>query len=81
MKKPQAHHDLPQKFKDRFSRLGLDINNPKHMRWVEGGPHGNHQKWSHEFNKQWERFFQNPDVTAKDAVKFMNNLRQNTKFQ
>ena len=38
----QAHHVLPQQFADKFSRVGLNINDPRFGAWV--GP--DHQRWS-----------------------------------
>jgi hypothetical protein len=43
MVKPEAHHDLPEVFRERFEALGLDIDDPKYGRWVEGNPVGRHQ--------------------------------------
>lgn len=57
LKNPQAHHDFPQKFRVDFLAAGIDIDNPKYGRWVEGSPEGNHQRWTHEYNKIWENFF------------------------
>src|SRR5208282_2440246 len=55
LKNPEAHHDLPQapRFQEQWDRAGLDVNDPANGRWVEGGPQGNHQKWSYQFNKEW----------------------------
>ena len=56
MKRPQAHHDLPQGLRDKFEKRGLDIDDPRYGRWVEGGPYGDHQKWSRKLNDEWEEF-------------------------
>jgi len=82
MTKPQAHHDLPQKFKGQFEKVGLDINDPKYGRWVEGGKAGNHQKWSQEFNKEWENFFrENKDYSKEDILDQMTKLGNDERFQ
>jgi hypothetical protein len=82
MKQPQAHHDLPQKFEGRFKTAGLDIHDPKYGRWVEGSPTGNHQKWSYDFNKEWETFFRNNKRPSTEKIlNKMNELRANPKFQ
>jgi hypothetical protein len=82
MRKPQAHHDLSQKFRDRFERAGLDIDDPAHGRWVEGSPVGRHQNWSPEFNREWERFFaRNPNPTQQQILDFKNTLRTDPRFQ
>ncbi|MCY3820164.1 MAG: hypothetical protein OXH52_12500, partial [Gammaproteobacteria bacterium] len=75
MKKPQAHHDLPQKFRDQFEARGIDIDDPKYGRWVEGGPVGDHQKWSTRFNQEWEVFLQrNP--SAEEIMEQMRDMRK-----
>jgi RHS repeat-associated protein len=84
MKKPEAHHDLPQadRFKSHWEREGLDINDPAHGRWVEGGPVGDHQKWSNEFNKEWDTFFkEHPEATREQILGKMNDLRSDPRFQ
>jgi hypothetical protein len=82
MRNPQAHHDLPNKFRDRFERRGLDIDDSKYGRWVEGSPAGRHQNWSPEFNREWEDFFRrNPNASKADILKFMRRLRADPRFQ
>ncbi|KAA3610782.1 MAG: hypothetical protein DWQ01_07675 [Planctomycetota bacterium] len=82
MVKPQAHHDLPQKFRDRFERAGLDIDDPAHGRWVEGGPAGNHQKWTRAFNDEWEAFFnKHPRPSSEQILKERDRLRADPRFQ
>jgi hypothetical protein len=82
MKKPQAHHDLPEKFRDKFEAKGLDIDDPKNGRWVEGGPEGGHQKWSHEYNKEWEKFFDDhPNASKEEILEEVNKLRNDPRFQ
>ena len=83
MKNPQAHHDLPQAFKDDyFGPLGLDIDDPAFTRWVEGSPQGLHQNWSGEFNDHWRRFFDdNPVPTREQVVSKMLELRIDRRFQ
>jgi hypothetical protein len=84
MVKPQAHHDLPQadRFLKHWERAGLDINDPKHGRWVEGGPVGDHQKWSDEFAREWDAFFEaNPNATREQILKQKELLRNDPRFQ
>lgn len=84
LKKPQAHHDLPQaeRFQKHWNRLGIDIDDPAYGRWVEGGPNGNHQKWSYEFNKEWDKFFEKyPEATLEQVLDFMRILRIDPRFQ
>ena len=84
MKNPQAHHDLPQakRFQDQWKRVGLDINDPAYGRWVSGGPQGNHQKWSHAFNKEWDTFFKkNPTASREQILKKVDELRNKGEYQ
>lgn len=84
MVNPQAHHDLPQapRFQKHWNRAGLDNNDPAFGRWVEGSPHGDHQRWSAQFNKEWDDFFrQNPNATKKQILDQMNKLRTDQRFQ
>jgi len=84
MKNPQAHHDLPQaqRFQKHWDRNELDIEDPTHGRWVEGGPEGDHQKWNYEFNKQWDDFFQEyPNANREQILSRMNQLRNDPRFQ
>jgi len=84
MIRPQAHHDLPQadRFRPHWSRAGLDIDDPAFGRWVEGGPVGDHQKWSKAFNDEWDAFFdQFPGATRDQIIDHMNRLRIDPRFQ
>jgi len=80
----QAVHDLPQapEFKKHWDRVGLDIDDPAFGRWVEGGPVGNHQKWSATFNREWVKFFDDlPMATREQILDHMNKLRIDPRFQ
>jgi hypothetical protein len=84
MLRPQAHHDLPQapRFKPHWDRAGLDIDDPAFGRWVEGGPVGDHQKWSAEFNQEWDDFFRRfPEASREQILEQMNRLRGDPRFQ
>ena len=77
MLKPQAHHDLPKKFRSRFEQAGLDIDDPAYGRWVEGGPIGDHQRRATEFNREWERFFDRyPTPTREQILDHMMDVRK-----
>ena len=81
---PQAHHDLPQadRFLKQWEHAGLDIHDPAHGRWIEGSPVGGHQKWSAEFNREWDEFFElNPNATRKQILKQKELLRNDPRFQ
>ena len=85
MKNPQAHHDLPQAFRQKFEKAGLDIENPAFGRWVEGSPQGTHQNWSRAFNNEWQAFFDRFPAgtmpTQQQILDFMNGLRNSGRFQ
>ena len=49
-----AHHMLPQKFKDKFEKAEININDPKHGIWLNKKLH---YKKSNEYNQKWEGFF------------------------
>jgi hypothetical protein len=78
-KKPkdfEAHHVLPQKFKDSFAGVGINIHEPKFGSWVEADAH---RKWSHSYNQQWEGFFdsfgrQDAAPTREQIFEFAEHL-------
>jgi YD repeat-containing protein len=58
----EAHHVLPQKFIDFFTRAGLNIHNPIYGSWVDKI---SHSAWSYAYNEAWRLFFttySNPTV-------------------
>lgn len=82
MRNAQAHHDLPKAFRDKFQKVGLDIDDPAYGRWVEGTPPGRQQNWSPAFNKAWEDFFTDtPKPTRQQILREMNRLRSDPRFQ
>ena len=84
MERPQAHHDLPQapRFKPQWERVELDIDSREFGRWVEGGPVGDHQKWSKAFNDEWDKFFEeSPNATRGQILEYMKRLRADPRFQ
>ena len=78
MTKPEAHHDLPQKFRRNFERAGVDIDDPKYGRWVERHPH---RKWTRELNDEWEKFFNlNRRPTQEQILDKLNKLKVQENF-
>lgn len=55
----QAHHTMPQKYAPRFSKVGLNIHNPKYLRWwcSTKGVKTNHQANAKKYNDLWAAFF------------------------
>jgi hypothetical protein len=82
IKNPQAHHDLPITFQDKFNQVGLDIDAAEYGRWVEGAETGaknvgTHQNWSSALNKEWEKFFSDPRNHNKEKIlNFMEDMRK-----
>jgi RHS repeat-associated protein len=77
MKSPQAHHDLPWRFKDWFAaeRRGLNVNDPQFGRWVEGTPPGQHQVWTRAYEDAWtEWILKNQNATRQQVLDFLNQL-------
>jgi len=84
MANPQAHHDLPWTFKDWFAKpeRGLDVNDPRFGRWVEGTPPGRHQNWSQAYEDEWRTFIARfPQATREQVLEFLNRLRTDPRFR
>jgi hypothetical protein len=67
----QAHHVFPQKFEGDFSRLGIDIHDPKFGAWWDVSAHTQN---SYAYNQAWEGFFASGRATASDAMTFARQL-------
>jgi len=81
MTKPEAHHDLPRKFRRDFEKAGLDIDDPKYGRWVEQHPH---RRWSRALNDEWQKFFdryQSRPPTQAEILDELSELRGLDKFR
>lgn len=66
----QAHHTLPQKYKDDFARVGLNVHNPKYLRWwcSTAGVSTNHAKHSKRYNDLWASFFKKNKKPSKEKI-------------
>ena len=53
----EAHHTLPQKYRNRFEKLGINIDDPEHVVWRKSE---GHRAKSAEHTKAWDEFFANP---------------------
>ena len=63
----QAHHILPQKFREYFEPVGINIDDPKYGHWLVSTKHN---KGSYRYNKAWEDFFkENPNYTEDMVLK------------
>lgn len=80
---PQAHHSLPWQFRNWFAgpRRGLNVNNPRFGRWVEGTHPGQHQNWSQAYNDAWQAFIESNPVADKwQVLTFLRQLLSNGRF-
>ncbi len=78
MTRPEAHHDLPRKFRRDLEKAGLDIDDPRYGRWVEQHPH---RQWSKALNKEWTDFFQEfGDPSQEQILRRMTKLRSSPEF-
>ena len=58
----QAHHVFPKKFRTRFDKLGINIDDPKFGSWWETNAH---QKNSYSYNLRWDEFFLDNPTTGE----------------
>jgi len=80
---PQAHHNLPWKFRDWFAGQGrgLNVNDPQFGRWVEGSPQGPHQNWTRAYEDAWTEWIgNNQNASQQDTLDFLNRLLSSGKF-
>ena len=83
MRNPQAHHNLPWKFRDWFAGpgRGLNVNDSMFGRWVEGTPPGQHQNWTRLYQDAWEDFIaRNPAATRQEVIDYLNQLLSSGQF-
>ena len=83
MTNPQAQHDLPWALREWFAKHGLNVNDPWFGRWIEGTPPGGHQRWTREFQNEWEDFIRKKGdgATREEILEFMERLRGDPRFQ
>jgi RHS repeat-associated protein len=68
----QAHHTLPYAFEKRFSDIGINIHDPKYGVWLDSKQHN---KLSHKYNAEWEKFFDtNPSYTEEQVMEYAKTL-------
>ena len=70
----EAHHTLPQKFEEFFSRAGINIHDPEHLLWRE--PHKHHTKGTEQL-KEWSDFIKkHPDATKEEIMKERDRIEK-----
>ena len=53
-----AHHVFPQKYRDVFKQIGIEIDRPQYMVWWEGTPHLRASKLYEDL--WWDFIYRNP---------------------
>ena len=62
----EAHHTLPQKYRERFEQLGINIDEPKNVVWRKTE---NYHAGNVEHGKAWDEFFEkNPQPTKEQVL-------------
>lgn len=61
----EAHHTLPQKYRERFEQLGINIDEPKNVVWRKTE---NHHAGNVEHGKAWDEFFEKKPQPTKEQV-------------
>jgi hypothetical protein len=72
----QAHHVFPQKFRDEFNDLGINVDDPHFGAWVDS----THQNWSPEYNERWAEFLQT-DPSVEEVFQFAKDLAEEYGFE
>uniref|UniRef100_UPI000E9E2DFD hypothetical protein n=1 Tax=Prevotella sp. AM42-24 TaxID=2293125 RepID=UPI000E9E2DFD len=52
----EAHHTLPQKYRQQFEKLGINIDEPGNVVWREAN---GHRKKSNALTRNWDNFMIN----------------------
>ena len=61
----EAHHTLPQKYRERFEQLGINIDEPKNVVWRKTE---NYHAGNVEHGKAWDEFFEKKPQPTKEQV-------------
>lgn len=81
----QAHHIMPTKFADKFSKAGINNNDPAYMVWWNStkGKKNNHGSKAHAYNVEWDKFLRsygkkgpNRQQIMKQFTKMDNKYRK-----
>lgn len=66
----QAHHELPQKYRETFSQAGFNIDDPQYGLWwcSKTGVATNHQSQAAAYNSRWDSFFGSSPGASKAAI-------------
>ncbi len=74
-----AHHILPQEFRERFESLGVEnINDPRLLAWVD---EESHRMWSQDYSEAWRDFFVgNENPTVEEILEEARELSEEFNF-
>ena len=61
----EAHHTLPQKYRDKFEKLGINIDEPGNVVWRKSE---GHRAKSAEHTDAWDKFFKKNHHPTKEQV-------------
>ena len=62
-----AHHLFPQKYKNKFKKMGIDIDDASNGIWMNASKH---RKGAYAYNKLWKNAFDSGTVNASNAMDF-----------
>ncbi len=69
-----AHHVFPRQFTSDFRRLGIDVNDPVHLTWMEHRAHLNLH--ASGYNLKWKDFLTNANPTTDQAYDYARRLAE-----
>jgi hypothetical protein len=70
----EAHHTLPQKHRDKFEKLGINIDEPGNVVWRRTE---NHRAKNAEHTQAGDEFFDNtPNYTRQQVIEYRNKTEQ-----
>jgi RHS repeat-associated protein len=69
----QAHHTLPQKYREYFEKLGINIDEPGNVVWRESK---SHQKKSAQATKEWDKVMKSPPKTKQEALEMRDQIEK-----
>lgn len=72
-KNAQAHHDIPQKYRALMAKYGINVDDPKFLRWWQNSTH---QKNAKAFNDLWASFLREvPNPTRIQVYRWVISAR------
>ena len=72
----EAHHTLPQAYRDKFEKLGINIDDPEYVVWRKAE---NHRAGNTKHNAMWKEYFENPqnqNYTKEDILKLRKDIEK-----